>query len=58
MDLGDSYGRVGGKIKIPEEDRNSIGRTTDSTNKDPCGHSGTEPQTRYNTQAGLRPLAH
>jgi hypothetical protein len=34
MKLGDSYGRIGGRIVGPEEDRNSIGRPTESSNLD------------------------
>jgi hypothetical protein len=28
MELGDSYGRIGERIVVPEEDRNSTGRPT------------------------------
>jgi hypothetical protein len=34
MEVGDSYGRVGGRIEGPEWDRNSTGRPTESTNLD------------------------
>jgi hypothetical protein len=34
MELGDSSGRIGGRIAGPKEDRNPTGRTTDSTNID------------------------
>jgi hypothetical protein len=37
MKLKESYGRVGRKIKGPEEDRDSTGRPTESTNLDPWG---------------------
>jgi hypothetical protein len=37
MDLGDSYGRVRGRIEGPEGDRKSTGRSTESTNLDPWG---------------------
>jgi hypothetical protein len=32
MDLRDSYGRVGKRIQVPEEDKDSIERTAESTN--------------------------
>jgi hypothetical protein len=35
IELGDSYGRIGGRIAIHEGDRNSTGRPTESTNLDP-----------------------
>jgi hypothetical protein len=35
MKLGDSYGRIGGRIMDPEGDRNSTGRLRESTNLDP-----------------------
>ena len=38
MELGDSYGRVGGRIMGPEGDRNSTGRSSESTNLDPLGY--------------------
>jgi hypothetical protein len=34
MELGDSNGRIGGRI-VAEGDRNSIGRPTESTNLNP-----------------------
>jgi hypothetical protein len=37
MKLGDSCGRIVGRISGPEGDRNSIGRPTESTNLDPWG---------------------
>jgi hypothetical protein len=33
--LGNSYGRIGGRIMGPEGDKNSTGRLTESTNLDP-----------------------
>jgi hypothetical protein len=35
MELGDSYGRIGGKIAGSKGDRNSTRRPTESTNLDP-----------------------
>jgi hypothetical protein len=35
MELGDSYGRTGGRVAAQKGDRNSTGRPTDSTNPDP-----------------------
>lgn len=43
MELEDSYGRDGGRIEGPEEDRNSIGRPTEPTN---LGVPKTEPSTK------------
>jgi hypothetical protein len=37
MELGDSYGRLGGRIVGPEGDRNSTGKPTESTNQGPWG---------------------
>jgi len=37
MELGNSYGRIGGRIVGPEGDRNSTGRPTETTNLDPWG---------------------
>ena len=54
MELGDSYGRVGGRIEGPEEDRGPLGRT----NVDPWKLSETEPPTREHAQAGLGPHTH
>jgi hypothetical protein len=34
LELGDSYGRIGGRIASPKGDRNSTGRPTESTNLD------------------------
>ena len=40
MELGESCGRFGGEIEGPEEDRDSTGRPTEST--DPLGLPETE----------------
>jgi hypothetical protein len=37
MKLGDSYGRIGGKVAGLTEDNNSIGRSVETTNMDPRG---------------------
>lgn len=37
MELGDSYGRIGGRIAVPEGDGNSTGKPIESTNLDPWG---------------------
>ena len=42
MELGKSWGRVGGKTEGHEEDRDSTGRPTESTNLDPWGLPETE----------------
>jgi hypothetical protein len=39
MELGDSYGRIGGRIVGSEGDRNSTGRPTESTNLYPWDFS-------------------
>jgi hypothetical protein len=36
IELGNSYGRVGGRILDSEGDKNSTERPTESTNLDPC----------------------
>jgi hypothetical protein len=55
-ELGESYGRVGGRISGPEGDRNSTGRPTMSTNLDPWEVPETEPPTKRHTRAGPRLL--
>ena len=37
IELGDFYGRVGGRTEGPRGDKNSTGRPTESTNLDPWG---------------------
>jgi hypothetical protein len=39
----DSYGRLGGRIEIPEENGNPTGEPTESTNPDLLEISETEP---------------
>jgi hypothetical protein len=47
MELGDSYGGLGGRIEGPEGKENSTGRlTTESINLDPWGLSETDQQTK------------
>jgi len=58
MEVGDSYGRVGGGIEGPEGDRNSTRRPTEPTNLDPLVLSQTEPLIKEHAQAGLRPPVH
>ena len=53
-ELGDSYGRIGGRIAGPEGD-NSIGRPTESANLDPSGLQRL-PSTKEHRWAGPRPL--
>jgi hypothetical protein len=54
MELGNSYGRTGGKIAGLEGDSYSTGRLTESTNLD-SWDSQTEPATKEHTLAGPRP---
>jgi hypothetical protein len=56
MKLGDSYGRIRGRIVGPEGDRNSTGRPTESTNLDHWG-SESEPPTKEHTQAGPKQMS-
>ena len=58
MELGESYGRVGGRIEGPEEDRDSIGRPRESTNVDPWELTETEPSTKSELRLNLSPLHH
>ena len=44
--MGTLVGRVGGRIEEPEEDRDLIGRSTESTNPDLWGLPATEPPTK------------
>ena len=50
MELGDSYGRIGGRIVGPKGDRNLTGRPTEPTNLDLWSSP-----TKEHTQAGPRP---
>jgi hypothetical protein len=43
MELGDSYGRIGGRIVSPEEDRTSTGRLQKHQITWAVGLSETEP---------------
>ena len=55
MDLQESCRRVGGRIEGPQEDSDSTGRPTKSTNLDPWGLPETEPPTKKQAWAGPRP---
>ena len=55
MDLGDSYGRVGGRIEGPEGDRNFTGRPTKSINLVFWQLSETETPIKRLKQARLSP---
>jgi hypothetical protein len=55
MELGNSYGRIGGKLAGPERDRDSTGTQTESTNLDPWGSESPNTNQRTYT-AGPRPL--
>jgi hypothetical protein len=44
MELRESYGRIGRSIEGPEEERDSTGRPTESTNLDPGGSQGLNQQ--------------
>jgi hypothetical protein len=57
-ELGDSSGRVRGRIKRTEGDGKPIGRTTVSTNPDSSEHPETKPPTKEHTWAGPRPVVH
>ena len=54
MELWEFYGRAGGRIEGPEEDRDSTGRPTESTNLDLWGLPESESLTKEHTQAGPR----
>ena len=54
----DSYGRIGERIGGPEEDSNSTGRSTESTNHDPWEFLETESPTKDHAGAGPRPPTH
>jgi hypothetical protein len=53
-----SYGRVWGRIMGPEEDSDSTGKPTKSTNLDPWGCPETESSTKELAGAGPRPPTH
>jgi hypothetical protein len=54
MELGDSYGRVGGRIAGPQRDMNFTGKPSESLTW-ALGPSETEPPSKEHTQAGPRP---
>ena len=56
MELRDSYGRIGGRIAGPKEDRHSTGRPTESTDLDSWSLQESEQPTKQHTWAGSRPL--
>jgi hypothetical protein len=58
MEVRDPYGRVRGRIEDPEGDSNPTRRPTVSTNLDLWELPETEPPTKKNTEAGLRPWTH
>jgi hypothetical protein len=57
MELGESYGKVE-RIERPKEDRDSIGKTTESTNLDPWGLPEPELPIKEQALAEPRPAAH
>lgn len=57
-EVGDSFGRIGGRFKGPEGDRNSTRRPIETTNLDPWQLSETESPTKEHTGAGVNPPAH
>ena len=46
MNIGDSYGRVSGRVEGPEDDRNSTAKPIESNNLDSWQLSETEPPTK------------
>jgi hypothetical protein len=57
MELGDSYGKIGGETVGPKWDRISMGRPTEPSNLDPGGSQGLNHQPkRPHTWAGRWPL--
>ena len=56
--LGDSNGRVRGRIEKDEGDGNPIGRATVSTNLDPWEFLEAKAPTEEHTWAGPWPLLH
>jgi hypothetical protein len=57
-EVGDTYGRVRGRIEGTKGDGNLIGRPIALTNLDPWELPETDPLTREHTWAGPRPMAH
>jgi len=62
MDFEQSYGRAERRIEEPEEDRDSTGRPTESTNLDPWGLPETQSPIKDRAWAGpkcpLQPRLH
>lgn len=52
MELGESWGRVSGRMEGPEMGRNSTGKPIESINLDHYG----KPPTKEHTMAGPRPF--
>jgi hypothetical protein len=49
MKLGDSYGRIGERIRVPNRDRNATGRPTVSTNLGPWDSQSLNHQSKKQT---------
>ena len=58
MELGESCGRVGGRIVGLKGDRNFTGKPTDSSNLDSRGLSKVESPYKKDTMARPRSLIH
>ena len=54
MEFGESYGKVGGRIKESKQNRDPTGKPTESTNLGPWGFLETEPPTKEQALTGLR----
>lgn len=58
MELWESCGRLGGTLKGTDEERDSTGRPTESTNLDSEGLPETESPSKKQTWARPRPHMH
>ena len=58
MELGDSYGKVGGRIEEPSGDKNSIGGPTKSTTLNPWGSQSLNHQPKSIQEMNLGILTH
>jgi hypothetical protein len=58
IELVEFHGRVGGRIVGLKEDRDSTGRTIESTNLNLWQLSESEPQSEEHTETGYRSSTH
>jgi hypothetical protein len=58
MEITESYGRVGRKSQVPEEERDSTGKPTASTKLDSWGCQRLNHQPKFEQELDLGPCTH